>query len=118
MSALAATYHIIADQGATFTRSIVRKDRNKRVIPTLNHTARMQVRETYTSESPIIDLTTENDGIQIDGPKGTISILIHASEMESVPAGKYVYDLEIVSDEGIVERLIMGSFTVRPEVTL
>lgn len=117
MSALAATYNIIADQGATFSRALVRKDSQKRVTPLTNYTARMQVRPVIDSSEVILNLTTENNGIVIDAPKGQITIQATATAMANILAGKYVYDLELISPTGGVERLVMGSFTVRAEVT-
>lgn len=77
----------------------------------------MQVRESVTSDNALISLTTENDGIVLDPPRGLITMYIDAEVMEDIPAGKYVYDLELIDGDGIVERLTMGSFTVRAEVT-
>jgi hypothetical protein len=37
--------------------------------------------------------------------------------MAAVTAKTYVYDLELVSGAGVVTRLVMGTFTVRREVT-
>jgi hypothetical protein len=37
--------------------------------------------------------------------------------MSGIPAGSYVYDLEIVSANGKVTRLIEGRFVVKAEVT-
>jgi hypothetical protein len=117
MSALAATYNIIADQGATFRRALVRKDSQKRVTPLVNYTARMQVRPLIDSSEIILNLTTENNGIVIDAPKGQITIQASAETTSTILSGKYVYDLELISPDGGVERLVMGSFTVRGEVT-
>lgn len=117
MGSLAGTYNIICDQGATFSRAIVRKDSQKRVVPLPGYTARMQVRSTIDSSDVIITLTTENNRIIIDPPKGQITLQIDATTTAEINAGKYVYDLELISPQGSVERLIMGSFTVRGEVT-
>lgn len=117
MSSIAGTYNIIADQGATFSRAVIKKDSRKRVIPLTDYTARMQVRVSVDSSSAILNMTTENGYITIDEPKGSVFFGVSADEMSGIPAGKYVYDLELVSPIGVVERLIMGSFTVRAEVT-
>lgn len=117
MSSLAATYNIIADQGATFSRALVRKDSQKRVTPLTGYTARMQVRSQVSSLDVVLNLTTENNGIVINPSIGQIVIQATDQVMSNIPAGKYVYDLETISPDGDVERLVMGSFTVRPEVT-
>lgn len=118
MPVLAGVYNIIADQGATFTRAFIKKDHEKRVIPlTGNYLARMQVRETYESPSTILNLNTENDYITIDGPRGVISVVVSDDETRLLIPGEYVYDLELVYPDEQVERMLMGTFTVRKEVT-
>jgi hypothetical protein len=38
--------------------------------------------------------------------------------MTVIPAGKYVYDLEVIAPvTGVVDRLMQGNFIVRGEVT-
>lgn len=117
MSSLAGSHNIIVDQGATFSQVFIKKDSKKRVIPLTGFTARMQVRQSYDSPETVLNLTTENDGIIIDETKGMINILVPAATMTNISGGKYVYDLELVDPDGAVERLVMGSFTVRAEVT-
>ena len=40
-----------------------------------------------------------------------------ASALASIPAGSYVYDVELVSGSGAVVKPIVGSFSVSAEVT-
>lgn len=117
MPSLAGTYNMVVDQGATFYRAIVKKDSQGRVVPLLDVDARMQVRKTFDSLQPIINLTTENNFIVIEAARGIITIVISDVITSGLAAGEYVYDLELVYPDDRVERLIMGTFTVRREVT-
>ena len=119
MPVLAGTYNIIADQGATFSRAFIKKDDEKRIIPLTGYTARMQVRQTYESVDTLLDLNTENGYITIDGPRGIISIVVPDNDTRILTPGEYVYDLELIypSPNLQVERMLMGTFTVRREVT-
>lgn len=117
MPVLAGTYNIVADQGATFSRAFIKKDDEKRIIPLTGYTARMQVRETYDSIDTVLDLTTENDYIIIDGSRGIISVVIPDNTTRVLIPGEYVYDFELIYPDGKVERMLMGTFTVRREVT-
>lgn len=110
-------YDIIADQGATFLRTISLKSSKKLPVTLTNYTGRMQIRETVTSTSIIEDQTTANGRITINAAAGTISILIPPSDMEAITPGTYVYDLEIEDADGDVTRVVHGKFTVRAEVT-
>lgn len=117
MPSIAGIYNIIADQGATYSLGLVKKDSRKRVVPLTGYTARMHVRESAAASNTVLELTTENDGLIIDAPRGMVTIYISSQQMTNINAGKYVYDLELIDGDDEVERLIMGSFTVRAEVT-
>jgi hypothetical protein len=114
----AGIYNIVADQGATLSRTITWKDSAKRAINITGYTARMHVREEVESSTIVLELTTTNGRITLGGSSGTVTMTVSAATMATVPAGKYVYDLEIVAPvTGVVNRLIQGNFAVRPEVT-
>jgi hypothetical protein len=108
-------FNFVCPQGATFKPALIYKVDNSPVNLT-GYTARMQVRESHTSDEIIISLST-NSGITIDGPNGQIEILISASETSTFTDGDHVYDLEIISAGGEVYRLLQGRFNVTPEVT-
>jgi len=112
------TYNIVADQGATLRETVVWKDSARNPIDVTNYTARMQVRSTIDSEQIVISLTTENGRISVLGPEGRFDMMVSATDMTAIKAGKYVYDLEIIAPvTGVVDRLIQGNFIVRGEVT-
>jgi hypothetical protein len=48
---------------------------------------------------------------------GEIEITVPAATTAIIPAGKYRYDLEVVSSSGIVSRVVEGEFLVSGEVT-
>jgi len=114
--ALAGTYNMTIDQGATLSQQWTYKDSNDALIDLTGYTARMQVRATVDAASTILDLTTENGGVTLGGAAGTVDLAITATASAAVAAGQYVYDFELVNG-ATVERLLMGKFTVRAEVT-
>ena len=114
--ALAGLYDITADQGATFTLNITWKDSSGTLIDLTSWTARMKVRPLIQSDTSLVELTTENGRIALGGALGTIDLTIAATDTDDLPVGTYRYDLELVNG-ATVERLLMGSFTVRGEAT-
>ena len=108
-------YNITCPQGATFSQQLTWLIDNDPVDLTY-YTARMQVREKYTSVIANLDLTTENGGITLGGNLGTISLLASASVTQALVPKDYLYDLELDSG-GEVTRIIEGKFIVTPEVT-
>lgn len=114
----AGLYNIVADQGATFSRTITWTDSAKKPINITNYTAKMQVRATVESSAVILELTTQNGRISLGGVLGTVTLNVPASVMQNVVADKYVYDLELIAPTtGVVNRLVQGNFAVRAEVT-
>jgi hypothetical protein len=108
-------YNMVCPQGTTFSKQLTFTIDSVPVDLT-TYTARMQVREKYTSTSAIITITTENGGISLGGEDGTIDLYVSDSNTSHIVAKEYVYDLELVSSSNVY-RLIQGKFIVTPEVT-
>lgn len=114
----AGLYNIVADQGATLSRTITWKDSAKRAINVTGYTARMHVRATVDAPTTVLELTTSNGYLVLGGAAGTVTMSVPASVTANLPEGIHVYDLELVAPvSGVVNRLIQGNFVVRPEVT-
>lgn len=112
----AGTYNILAEQGATFIRTVLYTDSAGDPIDLTGFTAAMQIRSTASSGTVILELTTENTRITLGDAAGTVILSINASTMISFTPGKFVYDLELYNGAEVT-RLIEGSFTVKAEVT-
>jgi hypothetical protein len=122
---IAGLYNIICQQGSTFGRTITYKyldpaspPSDPRYLPwnLTGFTARMQVRRTVDSSTVLISLTTENGRVSLGGPSGIIELNISAADTATI-TGSGVYDLEVISPNGIVSRIIQGDFTLSQEVT-
>lgn len=110
-------YDILADQGATLNRALFLKTSAKRPVNIQDYIGRMHIRD-YTDSSIILKtLTTENNGLVIDGVAGRVDIFLKPSDTDDLAAKDYVYDLELESEEGDVTRIVSGKLTVRAEIT-
>lgn len=108
-------YNMICPQGSTFAKQLTYSIDNEPVDLT-SYSARMQVREKYSSKNFVISLTTENDGITLGNENGTINLYISDENTSLIPAKDYVYDIELISTNEVY-RLLEGKFIVTPEVT-
>ena len=79
-------------------------------------TARLQARPSISSDTVVLDLN-ETNGITLGGSAGTIALTRSAAQTAALAAGKYVYDLELISSTGVVTRLVQGQLDVDAEVT-
>jgi hypothetical protein len=115
----AGIYNITCNQGATFSRTLTWRDAAKKAIDITGYTARMQVRSTADSAIVVIELTTDNGRIDTSTSPllGQVSLSIAAVDTAALAPGLYVYDLELVSPAGDVNRIIEGNFVVKAEVT-
>lgn len=101
--------------GDTWTRSWVRIDaKTKKPIPANNiSNARLQVKINPTDDTYLWQATLGN-GISIPNPSdGTIRL----AKLMTIPAGNYVYDLEIVFSDGTVKTFEQNTLIVVQDVT-
>lgn len=80
-------------------------------------TARLQVRGDIDSPDVLLELTTEDGGIQLGGVTGTVRRYLNAAGTSALTWTEGVYDMEIVLATGAVRRLLAGSAAVSREVT-
>ena len=126
----AGIYDILIEQGADWRLFFAYKNADGLPVNLAGYTARMQVRESATGRTKLFELTTENGRIFIDGPNGTVEVTIPASLSQPLVIdpkklawidGKmvlqWVYDLELLSPDGHVTRLLQGAAHFTPEVT-
>jgi hypothetical protein len=111
-----STYDISADQGSDFDTLITYRDDANALVNLTGCTARMQVRQFAGSSASRLSLTN-GSGITLGGAAGTIRIQISSAALSRVPAGEYVYDIEIVDASSIVLKVLSGEFVVNAEVT-
>lgn len=112
----AGTLDFTIEQGATFNLLLTWKIDGTPVNIT-NWTARLAARVDVEDSEVILSLTTSNGGITLGGAAGTISLNQTATQTAVLPAGTYVYDLELISAVGVVTRLVQGELNISPEVT-
>jgi hypothetical protein len=75
----------------------------------------MQVRKRVTSTDTLVELTTSNGKMTLNS-SGEISLSLTAAQTAAITTSG-VYDLEITSSGGVVERVVEGEFNLIPEVT-
>ena len=126
---LAGTYNMLAEQGSTLYRVLSLEYPDLDNDPTGEtflpwnldgYTARMQVRRLIEDANYMIEITTENGGIDVEplGEQGRIDLTMTAAQTAALESDG-VYDLEIIDTgaTGTVSKVIKGTFTLVPEVT-
>lgn len=80
-------------------------------------TARTQLRSAIDSDTVLLELTTENGGMELGGTAGTVRYFMSATDTAAIDWDTAVYDTEIVFPGGIVQRKFNGTVSVSKEVT-
>lgn len=120
---LAGIYNIVCEQGTTFTRVITLEYPDPADPEAFiawdftDYTARMQIRRTIDSSTTMIELNTEDGGLEFTNPANGELTVTMTAEQTAALASDGVYDIEIINDAGEVSRLIQGNFTLNREVT-
>lgn len=108
---MAQVQNIYIDQGTTFSLTIGVNDQFGDPKDLSEYEAASQMRKSYYTNTAI-DFTAE-----ISSPlDGEVTISLTAEETSAIKAGRYVYDIEIISAEETL-RVLEGIVVVNPEVT-
>lgn len=106
---MAQKLNLIIDQGATFTTTFTVNDDGGTPIDFTAYTGSSQIRKHYTSSNSVsFDVMLNN--------AGEVSLSMNAETTGTLPAGRYVYDVEVNSGSQ-VSRVVEGIVTVTPQVT-
>lgn len=114
---MAVQYNVEIDQGADWFFNVTYENPAGTPVNITNYTAALQLRSLPTDPTYVLNLTTGNGGIAINGATGLVEVHATANQTRDVDEGVYYYDLEITSPTGIVTRLVQGQAGVSAEVT-
>jgi len=111
----AGNYDITVDQGSDFTLEVTIKEDSTNVTDLTGYSARAQIRPTKPSETLTASFTCT---VADDPTTGKVEMSLSNAVSKDIPAGSYVYDLEIfTANDAVVKRIIQGKVKVTQEVT-
>ena len=115
---MAANFNITIKQGADFVLAAEWQDSDLNPIDITGFSIRMQARVHVAAPGTFLDMNTGNGQIVItDAAAGKFELRLTNVETAAMGLLSGVYDLEIVSPSGTVDRVLEGSIAVSPEVT-
>lgn len=101
------------DQGATFESNIELTNDDGTAINVANYIFSSQIRKSYYSSN-----ATANLVVTVNNPaSGNVKLSLDAANTANIKAGRYLYDLKMVTSVGVTSRVIEGIITVTPQVT-
>lgn len=108
---MATKANLVIDQGASYSTTIDILDENGVSMNLSGYTGAAQMRKHYTSSN------ATNFSVEIQGVDGTVTLSLSANATANLSSGRYVYDVELTSDSGVISRVLEGIVTVTPNVT-
>lgn len=102
--------NIVVDQGTTYSSQINLVDSTGAVIDMSAYTIVAQFRKDYSS-------ATKYDFTTIGNAYGAVGLSLSANASANIAAGRYVYDVTVTSNTGLVSRIMEGQVIIRPSVT-
>ena len=103
---------IICRKGDTFSIEVNFYDANNQPINLTGYTWKMEVSESDTSATPVLD---SNDFSYSGNSTGTLFVTATANTMLTINGGMYIYGLQS-NDAGTVKTWLYGLFTVNEDV--
>ena len=108
---MATIQNLYIDQGTTYSLTITVNDQNGDVKDLTDYTVSAQMRKSYYSST-----ATSFTASASSPTDGEVTISLTATQTSALKAGRYVYDIEIASDEETL-RILEGIVVINPEVT-
>lgn len=110
------SYSLDIDQGTTYRANFFWKELDRSPVNLVGYIAKLQIRSSYTSETVLIDLTSEeetSDGDIIIFPnEGKVSIHIKPESTRSASWSNAVFDLLLISPSGDIEKVVGGKVKI------
>ena len=110
-------YRHAIEQGATYRRVFRYTDSDGVPVDITDYVARMQVRQSVSSPSVLLEATTINGRLTINGPAGEVTLTLSAAITAAIAWTRGKYDLELEAPDSTVTRLLEGAVQVKREIT-
>jgi hypothetical protein len=101
------------EQGETWRKTQVFKDSTGALYDLTGFKAVMAAKRSYNAVDQIVNLTTENGGIVLGGPNGTIDLLLTAAQTKVIYIYQGIYQLDLISPGGDIIRFLEGYLDVK-----
>lgn len=109
---MATISNLFVDAGANYSTIITVAASNGQALDLTDYTVKSQMRKSYQST------TAYNFTSSIYDPTaGKVRLQLTSTESSAIPAGRWLYDVEITSPAGNKTRVVEGIVTVTPEIT-
>jgi hypothetical protein len=108
---MAIKANLVIDQGTDYSTTINLADNNDDPIDLEGYIGRAQIRKYYTS------LTAYDFQVDVLPSTSQVTLSMSANTTSQISAGRYVYDINLIDENGIISRILEGLVTITPSAT-
>ncbi len=109
---MATVSNLFVDAGTDYSTIITVAATNGQPLNLTGYSVASQMRKSYSS-STVYNFTSS----LYDAANGKVRLQLNNTQSSAIPAGRWLYDVEITSPSGTKTRVIEGIVTVTPEIT-
>jgi hypothetical protein len=109
---MATVSNLFVDAGTDYSTIITVAATNGQPLNLTGYSVASQMRKSYSS-STVYNFTTS----LYNAAQGKVRLQLNNTQSSAIPAGRWLYDVEITSPSGTKTRVIEGIVTVTPEIT-
>jgi hypothetical protein len=109
---MATISNLYVDQGSTYSNIITVTASNGQALDLTGYSVASQMRKSYQSSTYHSFVATV-----YDAANGKIRLQLTDEQSGEIPAGRWLYDVEIESTAGARTRVVQGIVTVQPQIT-
>lgn len=109
---MATISNLFVDAGSDYSNIITVSATSGVPLNLTGYTVASQMRKSYSSS------TSYNfTGSIFDALNGKVRLQLNSTQSSAIPAGRWLYDVEITSPSGTKTRVVEGIVTVTPQIT-
>ena len=109
---MATVANIFIDQGSDYSNIVTVTASNGQPLNLTGFTVASQIRKSFSSS------TAHNVSATIlSASLGRVRLELSSTQSETIPLGRYLYDVEVTSSVGSKTRVVEGIATITPQIT-
>ena len=109
---MATVSNLFVDAGASYSNIISVAATNGQPLNLTGYSVASQMRKSYQS-STAYNFTAS----VFNAEQGKVRLQLTPEQSQAIPAGRWLYDVEITSPSGSKTRVVEGIVTVNPQIT-
>ena len=109
---MATISNLFVDAGSDYSNIITVSSTNGQPLDLTGYTVASQMRKSYSSSTAYAFTASV-----YDAANGKVRLQLSASDSSVIPAGRWLYDVEITSSSGTKTRVVEGIVTITPQIT-